>query len=190
MLKRLGASGAPDVYSPCRITPSNFFRFLRGPEYTTIRDVEFVIPVDSMSGQFAQLLSFDRIADGGTFKIKFGDNTTDTLPFNATASNIQEALREFSPLANVLVTGSFMLGFRIIFAGFQTAPELGLIVDNTLVETLEPVVPTWSNIFAPWTEPIRKGDRILDGTRSYSVDETMEMHDLGAQIMAYRCRCD
>jgi len=132
-IKRLGAS--VDTYSPCRITPSNYFRSLRGPEYTTIKGSEFIIPVDSLTGQFAQKLTFDRIPDEGTFKLTFGVNTTTALAFNCTAADIQTALRLFSELTNVLVTGSFLLGFTITFVGFSTAPAFGSISESTLKES-------------------------------------------------------
>lgn len=186
-IKRLGT---PDIFSPCRLTPSNYFRFLRGPEYTTVKGVEFVIPLDSLTGQFGQLLQFDKIPNAGSFKIKFGVNTTDPLSFDATAADIQVELRKFAPLVNAVVTGSFLPGFRIIFVGFKEKPELGQVVDSTLEETGEIVTGSWTNITTPWAEPIKKGDRILDGQRLWTVDEVIEMHDLGAQVMAYRVRCD
>lgn len=186
-LKRLGE---PDMFSPCRITPSNYFRFLRGPEYTTVKGVEFIIPLDTMTGQFAQLLSFSGIPDEGTFKIKFGSNTTADLPFNTTAVDIQAALRLFSPLSNVIVTGSFLTGFLILFAGFSTAPALGEVVGSSLKESDAAVTASWRNSPQPWSVRIKKGDRILDGSRVVAVDEIIEMHDFGAQIMAYRVRCD
>lgn len=87
-LKRLGS---PDITSDCRISPSNYFRFLRGPETTTISAKEFIIPVASISG------------------------------------------------------------------------------DVTAVE---------------------KGDRIIEGTNHYTIDEIIEMHDLGGTLMGYRVRCE
>ena len=186
-LKRLGTV---DNYSPCRITPSNYFRFLRGPEYTTIRGVEFVIPIDSMTGHFAQKLSFSAIPDSGEFKIRFESNTTAALQFDATAADIQTELRLISGLENVVVTGSFLLGFTITFVGFQVAPALGQVVDTTLKEGLNNVDASWINTSVRWLEPLKKGDRILDGTRIWVADEIMEMHDMGAQIMAYRVRAD
>lgn len=187
MLKRLGS---PDIYSPCLIAPSNYFRFLRGPEYTTVRGVEFIIPIDSMLGQFAQLLSFDKIPEEGTFKIKFGTSSTDALGFDVTAVDVQTELRKIGALANVLVTGSFATGFRTVFAGFSTAPELGQVVDSTLKESGENVVASWGNTYSAWPDKIKRGDRIVDGTRIVAVDEIIEMHDLGAKVMAFRVRCD
>lgn len=187
ILKRLGET---DMYSPIRVTPANYFRFLRGPEYVTVKGVEYIIPVDTMTGQFAQLLVFDRIPDGGTFKIQFGTSLTGDLNYSDTAADIQTALRLIPALAKVIVTGSFMIGFTIIFAGFSIAPDMGILVDSTLEESSEPVEETWSSLSVPWTELIKKGDRILEGNKLVAVDEIIEMHDLGAQVMAWRVRCD
>lgn len=48
-IKRLGS---PDTFTPCRLTPSNYFRFLEGPSHTVIRGREFIIPIDSTNGLF------------------------------------------------------------------------------------------------------------------------------------------
>lgn len=48
-LKRLGS---PDLTTACRITPSNYFRFLEGPSSSTIHGREFIIPVDSIATPF------------------------------------------------------------------------------------------------------------------------------------------
>lgn len=186
-LKRLGTL---DIYSPCRITPSNYFRFLRGPEYTTIKGVEFIIPLDTMTGQFSQLLTFSAVPDDGSFKIKIGTFTTAALNFNSTASTIQAAIRASAPLSNVVVTGNFSVGFTILFAGFQTEQSAVEIVDNGLLESLEAVDVTVKRTSEPWSDRIKKSDRIMDGSRLWVVDEVIELHDLGAQVMAYRVRCD
>ena len=187
MLKRLGTV---DIYSPCRITPSNFFRFLRGPEYTTIRGVEYVIPVDSMTGQFSQIVSFSAIPDAGTFKIKIGTNTTNDIQFDATAADIQTELRLIPAFVNVIVTGSFNTGFTILFTGISVAPSLGETVDLALTESSNPVTVVFKNTSLVWADLIKKGDRIIDGNKQWAVDEIMEMYDLGAQVMAFRVRAD
>jgi len=188
MLKRLGST--VDIYSPCRLTPSNYFRFLRGPEYTTIKGAEFIIPVDSLTEKFAQKLLFDRIPDAGTFKIKFGANTTPDLDFDITAGEIQTEIRNFAGYGNVTVTGSFNLGFTIVFVGFSSKPSLGEVIDSTLEESSDPVVAGWINQSSVWTDLIKKGDRIVDGSKTWTIDEIIEMHDLKAEVMAYRIRCD
>lgn len=187
LLKRLGTV---DIYSPCRITPSNYFRNLRGPEYTTIKGVEFIIPVDTLTGQFAQKLSFPSIPDAGTFKILFGLNLSGFLAFNASALDIQTELRLIPELINVVVTGSFLLGFTITFVGFQASTGIGQVTNSTLLESGDPVDDSWVQTFTLWGDKIKKGDRIVDGTKQWAIDEVVEMHDLGAEVMAFRCRSD
>lgn len=187
LLKRLGS---PDIYSPCRITPSNYFRFLRGPEYATIKGVEYILPLDSMSGQFSQTLSFSEVPDAGTFKLKFGSDSTDPLNYDASAADIQTALRALAPLASVVVSGDASSGFVILFQGSSSAYTLGEVTNSTLTASSVAVTPTVIHTFAPWDTPIKKGDRIVDGSKSWTVDEVIEMYDLGAQVMGYRCRAD
>lgn len=188
LLKRLGS---PDIFSPIRITPSNYSRFLRGPEYTTISGVEFIIPIDSILGQMAQKITFSGVPASGAFKLKFGLSTTPDLMFDSTAADIQTQLRLLPGLANVLVTGSFLIGFTIIFAGFDVAPALGEVVDNFLL-TNEPeaVDATIASSYSPWPNGIKKADRILEAGRLYAIDEIVEMHDLGGAVMGLRVRAE
>jgi hypothetical protein len=186
-LKRLGD---PDIFSACRLTPSNYFRFGNGPEYSTVKGVEFILPKDSLTGQFAQKLSFSAIPDTGSFKIQYGIQATTALAYDDTASDIQTALRLLTNLEDVVVTGSFLLGFTITFVGFSSAPAVGIVIDNTLEESSEAVETSWAHTTTPWAESVKKGDRILDGSKLWTVDEIMEMHDLGASVIGYRVRCD
>lgn len=48
-LKRLGS---PDQITDCRVTQSNYFRFLEGPSHTTVHGREFIIPMDSIVTKF------------------------------------------------------------------------------------------------------------------------------------------
>lgn len=186
-MKRLGS---PDIYSPCRIAPSNYFRFLRGPEHTTVKGTEFIIPVDSMLGHYGQSLKFSAVPTQGQFKLKFGTNTTDAFDYDVEAAEIQEALREFEGLQDVVVSGDFAQGFKFAFVGFQLATGMGQVTESTLMASGDAVTATWATSFVPWSEPIKKGDRIQDGSKQWTVDEIIEMHDMGAQVMAYRVRVD
>jgi hypothetical protein len=181
-IKRLGTV---DMYSPARLTPSNYFRFLRGPEHTTVSGHEFIIPVDSLLGQFAQKLTFDVIPSTGDFQLKYLADTTPAIAFNATAADIQVQLRLLTGLSNVLVTGSFLIGFTITFAGIAAEPDLIEVMASTL-DAQDTIVRT--NI--KWPDQMKKGDRILDGTRVFTVDEVIEMHDLGTTVLGFRVRAD
>ncbi len=186
-LKRLGS---PDIYSPIRITPSNYFRFLRGPEYTTIKGAEFIIPVDTMLGEFAQNIVFSIAPDAGTFKLKFGALTSGSLSWNSTSGAIQTALRLLTGYENVVVTGSIAAGLKVTFTGVSSSPTIGELADNTLTASAVAVIAAFSNTNTLWTRPIKKGDVIIDGSSRWTTDEIIEMHSLGATIMGYRLRCD
>lgn len=185
MIKRLGT---PDIYTPCRLTPSKYFYFEKGPEYTNVKTWEFIIPVDTLTGQFAQLLSFSAVPDSGVFQIKFGTETTGNINFDAVAADIQTALRLITSLVNVIVTGDFTSGFTITFAGFQTAPALGQVVNTTLKNGTDNVNASWLQTSAAWIDGLKRGDRIIDGNRQFAIEEILEMNDLGAVLMGYRCR--
>lgn len=181
-IKRLGT---PDIYSSARVTPANFFRFTRGPEYTTISGKEFIIPVDSMTGQFSQSIVFAEVPIAGDFKLRYSGNDTTAILFSATADDIQTALRLLPGLSYVTVSGDFSVGFSVLFNGAIVKPSLLSIVSSTLGTT-----GTISHTMTAWEDKIRKGDRIIDSGKFYAVDEIMDMHDVGATIMGYRVRAD
>ena len=184
LLKRPGAT--VDMYSPMRVTPSNYFRFLRGPEYTTIRGIEYIIPVDSITGQFSQTLKFPEPPTTGTFKLQYALIKTGALNYDTTAATIQSALVAIPGLSNVAVTGDFTAGFLIVFRGMMTAPDLGLIVESTLDQagTLAKANTSWPE------EKVKKADRILVDGKVYAIDEIMAMPDVGGVAMGYRVRAD
>lgn len=179
--------GTVDAYTPIKITPSNYFRFLRGPEYTTVKGVEYIIPVDTMLGEYAQNIVFSPAPNSGNFKLKYGSLITGSLAWNASNSTIQTAIRLLTGFENTVVTGSISAGLKTTFSGMSSAPVLGELTDNTLATA---VSATFTNSNTVWIKPIKKGDVILDGSNRWAVDEIIEMHDIGARIMGYRCRCD
>lgn len=68
-LKRLGS---PDQTTECRITPSNYFRFLEGPSHTVVHGREFIIPTDSIVTKMTPVIRRgDRLIDSvyGTITI-------------------------------------------------------------------------------------------------------------------------
>lgn len=190
---QLRRPGSPDIYSPCRITPSNYFRFLAGPSSTTIHGREFIIPIDTMSGQFSQLVTFDVLPASGTFMLSYNGVDSAALAFNASAATVQTQLRLLAGLSNVLVTGNFTDGFLVVFAGFSSEP---LIIIPTNSSTLEdagtdPVTISVARTFQLWTGLLKKGDKIIDSIfGSITVDEIIEMVDLGGSVMGLRVRAD
>ena len=187
VLKRLGSATGVTIFSPARITPSNFFRTTQGPEYTTIKGSEFIIPVDSMLGEFAQTITLSAIPTIGTYTLTFGAFTTGPLNYNDSASTVQAAVRLLTGLANAIVTGSHTDKlFTIKFAGFDVAPALGTL--NPDVDYNATAVFASLNI--PWANQIKKGDRIVESNKIWIMDEPVEMYDLGATVMGWRVRCD
>lgn len=186
-LKRLGS---PDIYSPCRVTPSNFFRFLRGPEYTEIKGVEFVIPLATLVGEYAQFLFFSAPPDAGTYQLKFNAGTTDPLNFDASQSDVQSALRALTGLEAVEVVESDWGGFQITFKGYPSQAPLLEIVNSSLTDSGDPVTAMLQHTSTAWEIPLKRGDRILESNRTWTIDEVIELNGLGAALMGYRVRAD
>lgn len=188
-LKRLAS---PDLYSPCRVTPSNYFRFLRGPESTAIHGREFVVPIDTMKGEFSQVVTFSGVPASGTYKLKYLSLETTDLLYSASDADIQTALRLLTGLSNVTVTVPSSTTIVIVFHGFSTEPSLLSVEDSTL-ETSVPVAITQvvSASYARWTKMISRGDKIIDSIYgSQTIDEIIEMVDVGGAIMGFRVRCE
>lgn len=185
--------GNPDIYSPCRLTPASYFRFLRGPDTTTIHGREFIIPIDTMKGQFSQTISFSLVPASGTFKLVYNSNATTDLAFNISAANVQVALRLLAGLSDVLVTGNTTTGFTVVFQGFSTEP---LSISATDFSTLEDsntdaVTLTFAKTYQAWTNRLKRADKIIDSVFGLlTIDEIVEMPDLGGAIMAMRVRCE
>ncbi len=189
-LKRLGS---PDIYSPCRVTPSNFFRFIRGPESTVVHGREFIIPLDTMSGQFAQLLAFSSVPTVGTFKLSYNSLETTDLNFDIVAADVQIALRLLTGLEQVLVTGDTGVGFTVVFSGFSVSPLLISATDaSTLKDTSsEDVSITISQFYQAWANRLKRGDKIIDSVYGMiTIDEIIEMVDIGGAVMGFRCHCE
>lgn len=184
-LKRLGSTGSPDLFTPARISPSNYFRFLKGPEYTNIPGREFVIPADTITGHFAQKITFSIAPTTGVFRFQYSLNQTTDLAFNESAANIQVALRLLPGLSNLVVTGT-VANLTVEFRGFQALPDLLAITGSTLDQTgaVSRTNVAWANF------EIKRGDRIIDGARQFTIDEIMEMPDVGGSILGWRCRCE
>lgn len=91
-----------------------------------------------------QHIAFSAVPDGGNFKLQYEDQITSILPFNATNTQIQNALNALGKLSGMIVTGNFTAGFDITFGGDdgkQDQPML-LVTDNNLVIGITPIVVT------------------------------------------------
>lgn len=81
-----------------------------------------------------QLLTFASVPVAGSFRLKYLDQETGILNFNATAANIQTALNALSKLDGITVSGNFAIGFTITFAGDsgKINHDLLVVTSNTL----------------------------------------------------------
>lgn len=81
-----------------------------------------------------QTLSFFAVPVAGSFRLKYLDQETGILNFNATDVQIQTALNALSKLEGITVVGNFAGGFVITFAGDsgKINHDLLLVTSNTL----------------------------------------------------------
>ncbi len=190
-LRRIGASGHPDLFSPIRVTPSHSYRIRdqHSVSNTAIRGWEYVVTTQSILGSWTQTLLFTTVPTMGTFKLTYNSlDTTDIDPTTATAADIQAALRLLTGLAYVTVTGDFTAGFVILFLGVQTLLTLTATGDMTFDSTMS---FTYAN--TPWAgvPPIKRGDKILDPVLgSLAVKSIQEMVDIGGDIMGFKLECE
>lgn len=85
-------------------------------------------------GHASQLLTLSGVPASGAFVIEYGGNMTSSLPFGATATQIQAALQLLPGLAGVSVTGSLASEALTIKMGgvYGAAPGAFTIPTNTL----------------------------------------------------------
>jgi hypothetical protein len=75
------------------------------------------------------------VPSSGAFKLKYGENKTASIPYNAAAdSDIQTALQAVEGCSGATVEGNFITGFEVTFLGTQAQTNvLPLeVTDNTL----------------------------------------------------------
>lgn len=189
---QLRRPGSPDIYSPCRVTPANYFRFLEGPSSTTIHGREFIIPIDTMLGEFAQTVEFEKTPVSGAFKFSYNGNLSASINYDATSGAIQTALRALPGLSAAVVIGSIPQGLLVTFSGMSSQPLILIPADSTLADIdSENVTITVTQAYQAWTRKIKKADKLLDPNYGpLTVDEVIEMPDLGGSTMAFRVRCE
>lgn len=180
--------GTPDIFSPVRISPSNFFRFLAGPQQVTIRGREFVLPVDTMIGHATQLVSFNGVPVMGEFHLDYDGDSTAAIAFDDDNLDVQTALRAITGLSAITVTGNFTDGFLVTFIGVDSPV---LLVGVQEPSPLDADIEIDFSDSVLWSPIIKRGDRIIDEVYGHmTIDEIIEMPDIGGAIMGYRCRCE
>jgi hypothetical protein len=181
-LKRLGT---PVIYSPARITPSNYFRYLEGPSHTVVRGREFIIPVDTMLGQpsFTFVLPSTPTTGSYTLDFDFDLTTASTASINFDADLVAITAAIVGVVPDAVVTGT-PENYSVVLEGVQV---LNSIVATSTLDVVETI--TAGN--TPWTIPTKRGDRIVDSVYgTMTMDEIIEIVDLGGDIMGYRCRVE
>lgn len=185
-MKRLGT---PDLYSPIRITPSNYFRFLEGPSATTIHGREFVVPVDTMKGTQQQVISFSAIPTEGKYYLTYNAINTAEFNFNDSAAVLQTALRLITGLESVVVAGAHTTQFTVTFYGVQS--PLAITATNVVGEELDEDIAISAGAGVPFSPIIKRGDKIIHDLYGHlAIDEIVEMCDIGGMVMGYRIRCE
>jgi uncharacterized phage protein gp47/JayE len=82
-----------------------------------------------------QDIDFSAVPASGDFKLRYnGSETTAVIAWNATATDVQNALNALTSLSAVTVAGDFTLGFTVTFAGADGEQDHPILeaVDNTL----------------------------------------------------------
>lgn len=82
-----------------------------------------------------QDVDFSAAPSSGDFKLRYNDTeNTAAIPWNATNTDVQNALNALTGLSAVVVTGDFVSGFTVTFSGADGEQDQPLleVVDNTL----------------------------------------------------------
>lgn len=100
--------------------------------FETLTAVTLVAGADEV-----QQLTFSAVPVSGSFRLKYNDQETALLNFNATNTQIQTALNDLQALDGCVVTGNFTSGFTITFAGNSGKIDHPLLVvsSNTMSVT-------------------------------------------------------
>lgn len=98
--------------------------------------------------QNTQHISFLPLPTVGTFILSYNAVDSGVMNFNATAAQVQVALRTIPALANVIVQGSISAGFDVDFTNVLGATLLLVVATNTLFDGVIPTVITITPINA------------------------------------------
>ncbi len=79
-----------------------------------------------------QQISFSGTPASGTWVLNYGIHATTALADNASSSDIQTALRLLTGLSSVTVTGDYVAGFTVTFAGVAGPATLLTVTANSL----------------------------------------------------------
>lgn len=93
-----------------------------------------------------ELITFSAVPTSGAFTLVYDTQTTASLNWNATAGNVQTALRALTGLASITVIGNTTDGFSVTFTDVIPPAEILSVGTNTLLasatQVLLTIVPT------------------------------------------------
>ncbi len=180
----------PELTSPIRIAPANYFTKIGAPSAIIAQGREFIIPVDSIVGTRTVLISFSVEPTSGSFTIALGSQISASFDETATSADIQTELRTKTGMSKIGVEGNYADGFLISFYGVVIGfPTVS--VGNSLNGPSTVAITVGSPIYVPWSgRKIQRGDRIVDSVHgSMAIDIIEDMTDLGGDVMGFRARC-
>ncbi len=106
-------------------------------------DLELFAPLTAGVDE-VQDITFDNVPDSGAFTLSFAGEKTASLAFNASNTDVENALNALRQLSSVTVAGDFTSGFTVTFAtddGDRAQPLIS-VTDNTLLIVAAAVVTT------------------------------------------------
>lgn len=145
---------------------------------------EFIIPVDTLTGQPTLRMAMPSAPTMGDFTITVnvdGDTeTTPTINFDDDLAAITAAITSTPGLENAVVTGDIVTGLTILIVG-------AVLLNSYSIGNTMDVVPTITDSRTPWTDLLKRNDRIVDSLYgSLTIKDLTEIPDLGGAIMGYR----
>jgi uncharacterized phage protein gp47/JayE len=98
-------------------------------KFTTDNEVILIAGTDEV-----QDIDFSAVPTSGVFKLVFGGETTASINWDDTNTEVQTALNNLTALTGVVVTGDYTAGFTVTFSGVDgKQPQSALtFTDNTL----------------------------------------------------------
>lgn len=112
----------------------NNVRYFQGTDFT----LDLNGNVRWLTAGDQQLLTFSATPDSGTFHITYHMLATTELAFNASAADVQAALRLIEGLEAVTVSGDFTVGFKITFVGVDSPVDV-VTASSSLLDGVDPV---------------------------------------------------
>jgi len=113
--------------------------------FETLEDKTIDVGVDNV-----QLVSYSDVPDAGSFKLKYWNDLlsayeiTAALPYNASITDIENALNALTGLSGLVVTGDFTVGHTVTFSGDDGKQPHEILVEdsNTLTKAAAAITIT------------------------------------------------